>query len=780
MIRIPIGALAGLAGLAVALWPQAALGQNALGGGNSLQRDFNRYGGGAFTRSGIGSNAVNNAIIYGNAPGGMSFQGRRGFGNPYEFQGRLGSDQITRFERDSYFSRAPSFGVNAAQIVNLQRSLTTGGRGAPGIGGTLAVPRNPYTAPQALAPNLGYKTATSPYRPAQTTMSASGGLFGIDPFGRTRTGLQRDVGLSDLDPNSGIRRVTPGGLGGERNLMRDLTTQLSSGLTRQAPAARQGLMDTPIGGLERPAGSTPSGSPTGIGSPLPGGLDGTSTDTGSVFGPGVRTGLNSALKAGKGYDKAVLAQARNEQGWRQQQIATGLTGVQVRTEGPRLPTPQQALNSGLVPGGPIGPGSPTSPLTPGIPGAPTLPGAPAIPGATGAGGPDGLPELPGGASPNGYPSTPGGQRFDTSAAPRTAYEQLRDRLTRRSVETREARADGSDLLTYTLGQREAGGLTGLNDQDVLGMPRSPLSNPGSRGVSGSEFTTLPGMQRDHLPEWERRVQELRDRLRQQAQVDSTKSYLAAVRENQEEIKIGGLEVPNYLRPKTGPSVNLWGKTDRPLPGVTPGVPAAKVTKGPQHGLKLDTTTLRLIRESGGKVETYVNLGAPGTDSFKDFMKSGQQALREGRYFDAEEFFARAMNEPSADITAMVARTHAQIGAGLIVSAGANLVKTFTEYPETAAPRYAAELLPKEARLLTLMEQLRAYGKEENDLARSSGLLLAYIGYQRGDQAAVREGLDTMARVGRAQFEKAAPGIDRDILEDEGRLVEFLRGVWQSP
>lgn len=783
-IRIPIGLMAGIAGLAVALAPTAALAQNVLGGGNNLQRDFNRYGSGAFQRGGPG-NAINNAIIYGNAPNGMSFQGRRGFGNPYEFQGRLGSNQISRFERDSFSSRAPSFGVNAAQIAGYQRSLSTGGSSAPGIGGSLAVARNPYTAPQGLSPSLGYKTATQPYKPSQTTRSAAGGVFGVDPFGRTRGGMQRDVGLSDLDPGTGVRKVTPGGLGGERNLMRDLTTQMSSQLTRKSPIGGDGIDESILGGYgDRPAGSTPSGAPRGPSrsgsSSVPGSVPGLGTglpgssgeETSSPFGPGVRTGLNSALKAGKGYDKAVLAQASNAEGWRQQQTATGLTGVQVRTQAPMGLRPPRPNAAGPNPAGPNS-------------GVPPLPGAANVPGPSGvAGQPQTTPNSGQQPAPFGNTPGPGAGRLDTSATPRTAYELLRDRMNKRSEETKGARADGSDLLSYTLTQREAGALTGLNERDVLGMPTSTLAAPGSQGRPGSELTKLPGlpgMGGDGAPEWERRIQELRTRLRQQAVVDNTKNYLAAVRANNEETQIGGLQIPNYLQPKAGPTVNLWGKTDRPLPGVTLGkANDPKVSKGSQHGLKLDTTTMRLIRESGGKIETFVNTGAPAVDHFKDFMAAGQAAMVEGKYFDAEEAFARAMNEPSTDITALVARTHAQIGAGLIVSAGSNLVQTFTEYPETAAPRYAPELLPREARLLTLSEQLRAYSKEDNEVARYSGLILAYIGHQRGDKAVVAEGLDTMARVGRIQFEKAAPGADRDILEDEGRLIELLRGLWQTP
>lgn len=731
-VRIPIGWLAAVAGLAVAAAPLSALGQNSLGW-NNLRRDFNRYGSGAFTRGGPG-NAINNAIIYGNAPNGMSFRGQRGFSNPYEFQGRLGSDEITRFERDSYSSRAPNFGVNAAQISNYQRALLTGGRSAPGIGGSMAVARNPYTAPQGLSPSLGYKTATSPYRPTQTTMSAAGGLFGVDPFGRTRGGMQRDVGLSELDPGTGVRKVTPGGLGGERNLMRDLTTQLSTDLTRQASG---GLRDvsTPLGGNvyePRVTGPSAASTPQGVGRGAPALPP---PEAVSPFAPGVKTGLNSALKAGKGYDKSVLAQVSNAEGWRQQQTATGLTGVQVRTQAPPglRPTPAPDRDADT----------------------------PAQ---------ENIVKVPGLAL----------ERLDTSATPRTAYEMLRERIGQRSEETREERADGTDLLNFKIGAREAGQLTGLNERDVLGMPTSVLADPRLANLT-SELSPLPAASDKKIPEWEYRVQELRQRLRQQAAIDNAKNYLAMTKENAEETQIGGVRIPNYIQPRSGPTVNLWGKTDRPLPGLSPAAtPEPKVSKGYLKGLRLDTSTLRLIRESGGTVESFINTGAPSTDRFKDFMTQGQEAMEAGRYFDAEEFFARAMNEPSADVTALVARTHAQIGAGLIASAASNLVKTLTEYPETAAPRYAAQLLPREARLLTLCEQLREYAREDGDLARASGLLLAYIGYQRGDQQAVTDGLDAMARVGRVQMEKAAPGADRELLEDEGRLVEFLRGVWQAP
>lgn len=782
--------LARVAGLAAVIGVAApARAQNALGTGYNLQTDLNTGGANSFRRyGGPGNNSLNNAIMTGNAVNGLDFQGRRGFGNPYEFQGRLGSDDVSRFERNSISSRAASFGVSAGQIASFQRAALTGARTAPGIGGSLIAARNPY-ASQTPSPALGYKASTTGYTPQRTTMSASGGFFGVDPFGRTRNGLTRDVGLADVDRNAaGYKAITPGGLGGERNLMRDLSSQLNTDISRQSignsPTSTRldsrGVPTPPIGGLDRPAGSTASGAPTGVSGRVPdyvGGLPGvpgldespSGAESRSPFVSGPKLGLNSALKAGKGYDTAVLARASNPEGWRQQQTADVLNGIRIRTEPP-----------------------------PGLVTRPTLPDMQALrdPRATmqdpttgptiGAGG-------AGQASPTGMLN---GDRLDTSATPRTAYELMRDRMTGYSKKTEGARADGSDLLSYTLTKREAGGLTGLDANDVLGMPprqaRSALGRPGA----DRSLTGFNDLNQDNMPEWERRVNDLRARLRQQAVVDTYKATLAGTKEaGAEQANTPGVKIPFLIQPPAGPSVDMWRKSLLPPVNSVPdtgkdlkGKEIPKEAKTDEQGMpvrshlpsvRLDPTTLKIIRESGGKVDTYVNAGAAVRDQYPEFMKEGQRLMTAGRYFDAEEQFARAMNESSADVTAMIARTHAQIGAGLYVSAGSNLLKTLTEFPETAGPRYAADLLPKPERMDRVMAQLRGYMKFDDDLARASSLLMAYLGHQRQDAAAVAEGLDNLARIGKEQLASIAPNADRQLLEDEGRLVEFLRGVWQA-
>jgi hypothetical protein len=94
--------------------------------------------------------------------------------------------------------------------------------------------------------------------------------------------------------------------------------------------------------------------------------------------------------------------------------------------------------------------------------------------------------------------------------------------------------------------------------------------------------------------------------------------------------------------------------------------------------------------------------------------------------------------------ARIGRVHAEIGAGLYLSAAANLRSVFAEFPEMVGTKYAANLLPGEPRATAIMEHL---GKEEKKaeslLGRESALLLAYMGYQRGDDKALKQGLDDL-------------------------------------
>ena len=120
-----------------------------------------------------------------------------------------------------------------------------------------------------------------------------------------------------------------------------------------------------------------------------------------------------------------------------------------------------------------------------------------------------------------------------------------------------------------------------------------------------------------------------------------------------------------------------------------------------------------------------------------------------------------MSSRSGDVNALVGRAHSQLGAGLFLSAGLNVRQLLIRHPEVSGMRYASALLPGAAR----MDQLTATFRDSLDSptgGADSGLLLAYLGFQREREADIRDGL--------AAVEKWGDSADH-------RLAELLRVVW---
>lgn len=175
-----------------------------------------------------------------------------------------------------------------------------------------------------------------------------------------------------------------------------------------------------------------------------------------------------------------------------------------------------------------------------------------------------------------------------------------------------------------------------------------------------------------------------------------------------------------------------------------------------------------------RVESLVPIGQAANTTYNEpvayagFMKAGEEAMAKSRFFVAEDQFNRAIGVMTRDPMARVGRTHAQLGAGLYLSAAANLRVLFSENPELLAQRYGEALLPKPDRIDKIVEQLRIEMASSNGaLGREAGLLIAYLGYQRGIPAVVTMGLDSFA-------ERIAP-------DEEGRadraLLAVLRQAW---
>lgn len=198
------------------------------------------------------------------------------------------------------------------------------------------------------------------------------------------------------------------------------------------------------------------------------------------------------------------------------------------------------------------------------------------------------------------------------------------------------------------------------------------------------------------------------------------------------------------------------------------------------GNKLGLTpgTLRALRDAGINFERLDTGLLPARanyvdqESYQRSMKAGQDLLASGRYFDAEERFARAIAAAPADPMAAIGRMHAQIGGGLYLSAAANLRRIIVQHPELIGSSFSPELVPSPERAerirAQLLDSLQARRERGNALGRDAGLLLAYLGHLTGDDETTRRGL--------AEFERRLT----DDQVTDAALAQLLRGVWVDP
>lgn len=208
-------------------------------------------------------------------------------------------------------------------------------------------------------------------------------------------------------------------------------------------------------------------------------------------------------------------------------------------------------------------------------------------------------------------------------------------------------------------------------------------------------------------------------------------------------------------------------------------PDEPVEADPSTNLRFDPETMRMLRGDGTPVEQYIDPADAGRNLYAEQLSTGQQLMAEGRYFDAEERFAHALSLRRGDVTAQVARLHAQIGAGLFLSASLNMQSLSINRPEVFAARYGPELLPSRDRLEalvtlfqnTITEGTERYAASSPQVRQASGLLLAYIGYQMGREDLVRTGLDDFRRRVSVGLDPAAPP------SFELRLSEMFRAMW---
>jgi hypothetical protein len=151
--------------------------------------------------------------------------------------------------------------------------------------------------------------------------------------------------------------------------------------------------------------------------------------------------------------------------------------------------------------------------------------------------------------------------------------------------------------------------------------------------------------------------------------------------------------------------------------------------------------------------------------YNDHMKRGAELLRTERWFVAEERFTAALTVRPGDPLAAAGRVHAQLGAGMFLSASVNLRNLLRGYPEFIPVRFDDSLMPGERRQQRILAQLRQRMERDTNVGYDAALLLAYMGWQMDDNDIVREAFDTLERIGTAINARRDP------------LNAALRAVW---
>ena len=166
--------------------------------------------------------------------------------------------------------------------------------------------------------------------------------------------------------------------------------------------------------------------------------------------------------------------------------------------------------------------------------------------------------------------------------------------------------------------------------------------------------------------------------------------------------------------------------------------------------------VRSALRHGRRIETLTDAEQ---SRYRELVAEGEAMLAESRYFRAERAFSRALRIAPGHPLASVGLAHAQLGAGLYLSASLTLRTLYASNPEMIDVQYAPELRPSDERLARVREDLRQEITRERN-RHTNGFLLAYVGRLLELPQDIREGLDA-----------AAVDVPGDA------MIELLRRIW---
>ena len=186
-----------------------------------------------------------------------------------------------------------------------------------------------------------------------------------------------------------------------------------------------------------------------------------------------------------------------------------------------------------------------------------------------------------------------------------------------------------------------------------------------------------------------------------------------------------------------------GNDDPNQPNDTP--PNGATSQKEIRRLQSEADTKASVTAAAGRLRhgTTVRDLAPGERARVDeLVRDGQVRLADGDFFRAERCFTQALELNPDNPLLYAGLAHAQIGAGLHLSAALTLRTLFSNNPEMIDTRYERVLLPNETRMRLAVETLRKRIALKQD-ADGYGITLAYLGHQLDEKDFVKEGLEAV-------------------------------------
>ncbi len=272
----------------------------------------------------------------------------------------------------------------------------------------------------------------------------------------------------------------------------------------------------------------------------------------------------------------------------------------------------------------------------------------------------------------------------------------------------------------------------LDIVDAVNKPQGDMTKPDGTKIDG---TTKPG---EKAPTPLDRIREtldgLRARPRDAGDDAASKSDPTKSDPSKSDPSRSDSRKPDATKSSTGDGKleSLIAPDGKPRDGEA----GREVDREKRRGILIPVEEAAKILRHGKTIDT---LGVDDRRRVDELVKQGESALREGDYFRAERRFEQAQALAADNPLTEAGIAHAQLGAGLYLSASLTIRNLFISFPELIDAKYDRALLPTKDRLDKAVAIMRDRADRGDD-SPSYGVLLAYIGHQTGDRKLVEEGL----------------------------------------